>query len=131
MELTRCFKITSEQVKRINHRERVDLGEQFHNEAKRLLDLENGKVSVTTVQSLFNMFVYASSTGKDRAGSVFRLAGCEMFKRLSRRKDKRLALEASLGAKNDNSRRDWSRVAWGIFCLERYVIIEALHHMGD
>lgn len=49
---------------------KLDLASDFLNEAKKLLDLENGRASVTTVQGLTLLFSVSAYMGSDRAGMV-------------------------------------------------------------
>jgi hypothetical protein len=46
------------------------VGAQFLDEAKKLLDLENGRASLPTVQGLTLMFTLSAYRGMDRAGMV-------------------------------------------------------------
>lgn len=46
------------------------VGAQFLDEAKKLLDLENGRASLPTVQGLTLMFTLSAYRGVDRAGMV-------------------------------------------------------------
>ena len=43
---------------------------QFFDEAKKLLDLENGRASLPTVQGLTLLFTLSAFRGTDRAGMV-------------------------------------------------------------
>lgn len=47
-----------------------DLGTQFFDEAKKLLDLENGRASLPSVQGLALLFTLSTHIGTDRAGMV-------------------------------------------------------------
>jgi hypothetical protein len=94
----------------------VDAAERFDTEAKRLLDCENGRRSLTTVQGLLIMFTYSTVMGKDRGGTMFRHTAYKMLHQLD--------LEENF--RNDtNVRHDYreqkafSRALWGIYCFER------------
>lgn len=49
-----------------------DLSTKFLDEAKRLLDLENGRASLPTIQGLALMFALTAYRGMDRAGMASR-----------------------------------------------------------
>lgn len=94
----------------------MDAGEYFEAQAKVLLDVENGRRSLPTVQGLLIMFAYNVAMGKDRAGLVFRYTAYDMLNHL------RLE-NAFSGVTNTNydykERRAYSRALWGIYCFER------------
>ncbi|KAH7144755.1 hypothetical protein DER46DRAFT_580667 [Fusarium sp. MPI-SDFR-AT-0072] len=58
------------------------IGAQFLDEAKKLLDLENGRASLPTMQGLTLLFTLSAYQGMDRACMMYRLAAYEMFRRL-------------------------------------------------
>ncbi|KAH8691609.1 hypothetical protein BGW36DRAFT_305078 [Talaromyces proteolyticus] len=60
----------------------VTKGEHFWKEAKRLLDEEEGRVSIPTTQGLGIMFTCACAMGKDRAGWVYTIQAAEVMKSL-------------------------------------------------
>jgi hypothetical protein len=60
----------------------VDATENFEAQAKVLLDDENGRRSLPTVQGLLIMFAYNVAMGKDRAGLIFRYMAYDMLNRL-------------------------------------------------
>jgi hypothetical protein len=95
----------------------TDLGEAFLDEAKRLLNLEGGRVSLPTVQGLVIVFMCCASQGRDRAGRIFRYMAYDMLKRLH-----------LIRAQKDHDPMDeeghkWSqaasRASWGLYCFER------------
>lgn len=92
---------------------------RFYDEARKLLDNEQGRPSLTTAQALLFLFVYNSASATDRAGSFFRFAGCEMFKRL------RLGANSVRFGDTDIDRDQYraarARNAWGMFFVEKYV----------
>ncbi|KAG5945456.1 hypothetical protein E4U53_006704 [Claviceps sorghi] len=94
---------------------RRDLAVEFLNEAKKLLDMENGRASVCAVQGLALLFSVSACRGTDRAGILYRFAAYEMFNRLD--------VEATYNAMRydktkELDRRILSRLAWGLFCFE-------------
>ena len=87
---------------------------RFYDEARKLLDNEAGKPSIPSAQALYILYMYSTSAAMDRAEYVYRMAACEMFKRL------RLGMSLSKVQRDDKqARRTLSRNAWGFFCLER------------
>lgn len=92
--------------------------ERFYKEAKKQLDLEHGKVSLATVMALYNLFLYSSAAGIDRAGAFYRVSCVEMYKKLRLRTEFPAWVDAS-GAKRQQYRRAVSRASWGLFCMER------------
>ncbi|KAF5018796.1 hypothetical protein F66182_9214 [Fusarium sp. NRRL 66182] len=63
---SRCF--TSARAKAFSSISGKDVGVQFLDEAKKLLDLENGRATLPTVQGLTLMFTISAYRGVDRAG---------------------------------------------------------------
>ncbi|EFY91265.1 C6 transcription factor, putative [Metarhizium acridum CQMa 102] len=96
-----------------------DLADEFFNEAKKLLHLENGRVSIPTVQGLTLLFSIACYRGTDKLGGLYRISAYDMFHQLNvdamyaRVKDDPLAAR---------ERRVLSRLAWGLFLFERFVL---------
>lgn len=91
------------------------LREQFYNEAKKLFDKETGRASLATTEALLFLYMYSTSSAMDRAGLVFRLAGCEMFRRL--KLGSRIHSKLHPGDE-DLYKEAVSRAAWGLFYLE-------------
>jgi hypothetical protein len=90
------------------------LREAFHQEAKKQFDLENGKTSLATALAANITGLYYSGTARDRAGTVFRFAWCEMVKRI--RLGRRIPPVPDTWS--DEYQRAASRVIWGLFCEE-------------
>jgi len=92
------------------------LQKSFFDEARKLFDNEAGKASVPTLQALTIMYVYCSAIARDRAGLIFRLAACDMYKRLHMG----YVPVSNLQSKYTTKSREqlMSRAAWGLFCLE-------------
>jgi hypothetical protein len=99
-----------------------NIRESFYAEAKRQLDMEHGKDSVTTTMVLITLFLYASAAGIDRAGGPHRLTACTMYKRLKMGTDFPAWVNKLEPAARDRACKALSRAAWGMFCLERYVL---------
>lgn len=88
---------------------------KFYDEARRLLDSEAGRPSLPSAQALLTLYMYSTAAAMDRAGYVFRIAACEMFRRLGL--GTRLPPQSQTYDKE--ARRAFSRNGWGFFCLER------------
>ncbi|KAM5362707.1 hypothetical protein ACJA88_013903 [Fusarium oxysporum] len=118
---SRCF--TSARAKMFSSIAGKSVGAQFLDEAKKLLDLENGRASLPTVQGLTLMFTLSAYRGMDRAGMMYRYAAYEMFRRLH--------LDGTFNRIKDDpgqtrQREIISKAAWGLFCFERIYIDELL-----
>ncbi|EED20758.1 conserved hypothetical protein [Talaromyces stipitatus ATCC 10500] len=74
-------------------------GNHFYTEAKRLLDDEEGRISIPSIQGLGIMFECACAMGKDRAGWVYAIQAVEGMRTI-RRKQTRLMLETGLSTAN-------------------------------
>ena len=100
-----------------------NLPDRFFDEAKLLLDREQGRASIPTIQALLLMYLTLSCQGKDRAGRMYRQIAVDMTRRLR--------LEARyrfLSTEMDANGRDAELVAkalWGLFLFEAYV-----EHLG-
>ncbi|KAH6973694.1 putative C6 transcription factor [Ilyonectria sp. MPI-CAGE-AT-0026] len=113
---TRCF--TSSRAKSISSIDGRDIGSKFVDEAKKMLDRENGRASLPTVQGLALLFLLAGQTGSDRAGMMYRYASYEMLFRLH--------LDKAFNSIKDDpaksrQRQIISRALWGLFCFESVV----------
>jgi hypothetical protein len=94
----------------------VDAAERFDTEAKRLLDCENGRRSLPTVQGLLIMFAYSTVRGKDRAGTIFRHTAYKMLHQL----DLEEKFRDDTNVRHDyREQKVFSRALWGIYCFER------------
>lgn len=94
----------------------VNASEYFFAEAKRLLDRENGRRSLPTVQGLLIMFAYSTGAGTDRAGMIFRQAAYDMLDWLRLEESFHQAADA---IDSHREQKALSRVLWGIYCFER------------
>ncbi|KAK2603543.1 hypothetical protein QQS21_004312 [Conoideocrella luteorostrata] len=113
---SRCY--TSRRTKSFCSVSKRDLSLDFLNEAKKLLDLENGRASICAVQGLTLLFSVSAYRGTDRAGMLYRFAAYEMFNRLN--------VEATYNEIRDDptktlNRNILSKLAWGLFCFESIV----------
>lgn len=105
---------TSPCAKSIDGVRGIKIQEEFMIECKRLLELEDGKATLSTSVSLFAMYICCSGTARDRAGSLFRYSSCGILNKL-------------IFGKQDLSDERWngkqspstvSQAGWGLFCLE-------------
>lgn len=94
-----------------------EMAEVFFNEAKRQLEQEGGRPSITSAQALFIMFSYSCRMGRDRSGHSFRAVGYEMMKRIM----PKIQRELLNGTRPSADYRAISRAAWGLFCFDRSV----------
>ena len=93
------------------------LSELFFDEARRHLDREEGKASMSTVQALCVMFLYCMGLGKDRIGQMYRYSCCEMYKRMKAgtRFPKEISTSTAASSKH---RQLFSRFSWGVVHFE-------------
>ncbi|CZT24312.1 uncharacterized protein RCC_10035 [Ramularia collo-cygni] len=96
----------------------LKLRERFYQEAQRLLEIERGKPSVTTVQALFLLYLYTGSAAMDRAGRVYRLTACEMYNRMRLGTQLLVRSPVTDPKSHEAQRKILSRIAWGAFCAE-------------
>ncbi|KAF1808291.1 hypothetical protein P152DRAFT_225896 [Eremomyces bilateralis CBS 781.70] len=95
-----------------------DTREAFFDEAKKLLDMEDGSECLSTVLGLAVLLVYAMYTGRDRLGSVYRYMAFDMLKRLK--------LEERFRSLGDTEaemvgRRIISKALWGLHLLDTMI----------
>ncbi|KAK4182529.1 nitrogen assimilation transcription factor nirA, partial [Podospora australis] len=96
-----------------------DLTASFLSEAQMHREREAGKVSITTVQALYLLFLVSCCDGTNRAGSLFRFASLNMLQRLNP--------ERVVARLNDDipheaeKKRALSRLLWGMFLVESIV----------
>lgn len=109
---------TSETAKAVDRARGGCVRERFFNEAKKQLDLEHGKVSLPTVMALYNLFLYSSEAGIDRAGAFYRVSCSEMYKKLRLGSEFPTWVDKSDRSKREQYRRAVSRASWGLFCIE-------------
>ncbi|OHW97528.1 C6 transcription factor [Colletotrichum incanum] len=94
--------------RRVNGR---DMRLAFFDEARRQLDLENGRVSLPTAEALFIMHLMAAALGMDRATRMYHLLACDMVQEL----------DPAVQRGTDKSGREqyiFSRAVWGMYCFE-------------
>ena len=95
-----------------------NLGEQFFNQAQKLLAQECEHASLPTVHALCLMFIYCGLKGTDRAGSIYRYRAFEMLKSMEIEKEFSLIQCDSKAALK--KKRVISEELWGMFCFGRY-----------
>lgn len=94
----------------------TDLRQAFKSEVKRHLELEAGKICLTTVQGLYMLFIVTCHDSTNRAGTMYRLAALEMLSRL--KPDKAFARWSPHIPDEADKRRAFSKTCWGIFNFE-------------
>ncbi len=108
--------VFSSKIKSVNQTTTDNPGAQFMSEAKRHLDLEAGKLSLTTVQGLYIVFLVSCLDGTNRAGAMYRLAALDLLSKLQA--DTPPAKSGSEGPRGADQRRALSEACWGIFKVE-------------
>ncbi|KAM0716502.1 hypothetical protein Q7P37_007947 [Cladosporium fusiforme] len=110
---------TSERARIFGSIQGFDTRERFLHEARRLLDIDYGRRSLSTVQALLILYTCYTGQGRDRGGLQYRHAAYEMLKRLQ------VKLEAKFqtpGIPDEAGRNRYqkaiSRALWGIYCFE-------------
>lgn len=91
-----------------------DMRLAFFDEARRLLDLECGRVSLATAEAMFILHLTAAAMGTDRATRMYLLAACDMVQRLQ------FPLNEVI-EENRREQRILSKALWGMYCFERLV----------
>ncbi|KAK5991212.1 Notoamide biosynthesis transcriptional activator notL'-like protein [Cladobotryum mycophilum] len=109
---------TSSQAKMFGSIGGKDLGRQFLDEAKKLLDREMGLASLPTAQGLALLFTLSAYSGSDRVGMMYRYASYEMLHRL---KLERTFRNLKRNPSTSRQRRIISKAVWGLFCFESIV----------
>ncbi|KAK4459540.1 nitrogen assimilation transcription factor nirA, partial [Cladorrhinum samala] len=99
-----------------NRAANIDLCSMFLSEAKKQLDLEAGKVSYTSVQGLFILFVLSCCDGTNRAGSIYRMAAFDMLAKL--KLEKTFARLRDSVPEEAEHKRAISKLLWGLYVLE-------------
>jgi hypothetical protein len=95
------------------------MADSFLNEAKKLLELEQGRMTIPTINALCLMYLTSALLGRDRAGLMYRYMAYSIARRLSlEQKFTKLDEEH---ADTPLTRQILSRTLWGLFCFERYV----------
>ncbi|KJZ70966.1 hypothetical protein HIM_09621 [Hirsutella minnesotensis 3608] len=90
--------------------------QRFLDEAKSLLDLEQGRASIPTVQALMLMYMTTTCLGSDRAGRIYRNHALEMVTRLKIEARYTSLLED--GHDDPKERELLSKALWGLFIFE-------------
>ncbi|KAK7409390.1 hypothetical protein QQX98_008452 [Neonectria punicea] len=109
---------TSDRAKSMSSLGVKDLGTQFFDEAKKLLDLEGGRATLPTIQGLTLLFTMCTHLGTDRASMMYRYSACEMSSRLSLEKTFDRIKDDPLKLRH---RQVISKALWGLFCYESIV----------
>ncbi|KXX74307.1 Nitrogen assimilation transcription factor nirA [Madurella mycetomatis] len=94
----------------------TNLREAFMSEVKHHLELEAGKMTLTTVQGLYMLYMVTCHDGTNRAGTMYRLAALDMLGRL--KPDKAFARWSHQMPEEADKRRAFSKTCWGIFNFE-------------
>lgn len=118
-------KFGSETVRRIDAVRGGSLRESFFDEFKIHFDRNGSQSSMTTAQALFIAYVYSTCEGRDRLGTVYRYAGCEMMKRLG--VGKFGSPRDQPGPTDTRRRAIESRINWGLFLQESYAVFLATY----
>jgi hypothetical protein len=100
----------------VNQATTADLGAQFMSEAKRHLELEAGKLSLTTVQGQYVVFLVSCLDGSNRAGAMHRLAALDLLSKLQ--PEKALTKPWSNAPGQADQRRALYKTYWGLFNIE-------------
>ncbi|KAL2752717.1 hypothetical protein ACRALDRAFT_2113171, partial [Sodiomyces alcalophilus JCM 7366] len=98
---------------------RQNLTERFFEETKALLDREQGRATLPTVQALAALYFVEAGLGRDRASQLYRYAAFAMLNRLGLERRFRGLNENDPGVAKE--RRAISRVLWGLYLQERLV----------
>ncbi|KAK4222661.1 nitrogen assimilation transcription factor nirA, partial [Podospora fimiseda] len=108
--------IMSDKARTFNRAANLDLCSLFTAEAKKQLDLEAGKVSLTTIQGLLILFILSCCDGTNRAGAVYRMAAFDMLQKL---KPERLVRRLRDDVRDQaEQKRALSTLCWGVYLLE-------------
>ncbi|KAH6677869.1 hypothetical protein F5X68DRAFT_264025 [Plectosphaerella plurivora] len=98
-----------------------DIRDRFLNQAKKILDQENGRVSLPTVWALAILFICSASQGRDRAGIMYRFTAYDMLKRMRLQQRLELLQEAEDDEEASVAQRVYSRSLWGMYAFESCV----------
>ncbi|KJZ68072.1 hypothetical protein HIM_12535 [Hirsutella minnesotensis 3608] len=91
----------------------------FLDEAKKHLDVEQGRATIPTVQGLMLMYMTTTCLGKDRAGRIYRNHALELIPRLRIEAQYHSLLED--GHEDPKERNLLSKAIWGLFIFESRV----------
>ncbi|GAB1316992.1 hypothetical protein MFIFM68171_07202 [Madurella fahalii] len=109
----------SDKVKHAYRLAGTDLRRRFMSEAKYHLELEAGKLSLTTVQGLYLVFIVSCHEGTNKAGSMYRLAAADMLRNLTL--DKAYAQWSHPTPDEADKRSALSKTCWGVFNVECFL----------
>lgn len=112
---------TSPRAKTLSAIYGFDIRDRFLDQAKKILDQENGRVSLPTVWALAILFICSSSQGRDRAGFMYRFTAYDMLKRMRLQQRLELLEEAEGDEEARVALRVYSRTLWGMYAFESCV----------
>lgn len=95
-----------------------DIRDRFLAEAKKILDQENGRVSLPTAWALAILFICSSSQGRDRAGMMYRFTAFDMLKRMRLHQRLELTRDTEGAEEARIALRVYSRSLWGMYAFE-------------
>ncbi|KAK4235023.1 hypothetical protein C8A03DRAFT_18175, partial [Achaetomium macrosporum] len=111
--------VFSEKIRLASRAAKTSLASRFVAEAKHHLDLEAGRVCLTTIQGLWMMYSVSCHDGTNRAGSMYRLAALDMLSRMNL--EKRFAEMSGRMPGEAESRRSLAKLHWGMFNIESVI----------
>lgn len=92
------------------------LQDGFFREAKRLLELEYGKATLSTMQALLVMHSIECNRGKDRLGRVFHHQAVDMYRRLGYASEQPRPVSCDTSETIQQEWRALTRIIWATFC---------------
>lgn len=95
------------------------MSQRFYDKAERCFDAEYGRLSLPAVQALLILFMCSTGNGKDRAGTIKRLAAYEMLRRLKLERRFSKAKSRHDPSEQRRLRRVASKALWGVHCFDR------------
>ena len=98
--------------------------EKFLDEAKMLIDREQGRVSIPAVQGLMLMYVTTTCLGRDRVGRMCRQIALDMVRRLQL--ETRYTSGIMGTTTPDQDKGLISKALWGLFLLETCVSLASV-----
>lgn len=96
-----------------------DIAAAFLAEAKKHLDKELARSTITTVQGLYMLLTLSCCDGTSRTGTMYRFAAMETLRRL--RPERVFATLDPAVPEDADRRRALSKLCWGLFIYERQV----------
>lgn len=118
---TNMLQTFSDMIKSVKKMTTIDLRARFVSEAKQHLDTEAGRLTLTTAQGLYVMFLVSHHNGANRAGSMYRLAALDTLFKL--KPENIFAKPKNPEPGKVDPRQILSKACWGIFNLEWRVVI--------